>query len=187
MEDVSSNASNTVTVEINAEVINNQPDNIPVVKIAPKEFTEDEVKQMVQSFFGNMQLYSREYTKEDYDSWILSKQLELNDEDKLKKYASDRNIADLGKARNQLQETIERLKRERQDAPDIRDEADYSDLYSEHGLNLLADTGKGFLGNVKAGKNSVLLTAFNDDNNYFMSRSLSHLEHIDAQYNENEF
>ena len=59
VEDISSNASNTVTVEINAEVINNQPDNIPVVKIAPKEFTEDEVKQMVQAFFGNTELYSR--------------------------------------------------------------------------------------------------------------------------------
>jgi hypothetical protein len=187
VEDISSNASNTVHVNINAEVINNQPENISVAKITPKEFTEDEIKQMMQAFFGNTQLYSGDYTKEDYDEWILSKQLELNDEEKLKVYADDRNIEDLSEARNKLQEVIERLKRERQDAPDERAEADFSELYSEHGFDLLIDTGKGFMGNVKAGKDSALLTAFNDDNNYYMQRSLSHLEHIDSGCVENEF
>ena len=189
IEDISSNASNTVTVEINADVINNQPDNIPVAKIAPKEFTEEEVQQMVQAFFGNSQLYSRDLTKEDYDEWILRKQLELNDEEKLKVYAADRNIDDLNEARNQLEEAIERLKRERANAADNRATADYSELYSEHGFNLLIDTGKGFLGNVKASKDNVLLSAFNDSNSYYLERSIIRgmsldLNSSDKQYQE---
>ena len=189
IEDKSSNASNTVTVEINADVINNQPENIPVAKIAPKELTEEEVQQMVQAFFGNSQLYSRDLTKEDYDEWILSKQLELNDEEKLKVYAADRNIEDLSEARNQLQDAIDRMKTERQNAPEERATADYSELYSKHGFNLLIDTGKGFLGNVKASKDSVLLSAFNDNNRYYLERRIVNgmpidLNNSDMQYQE---
>ena len=187
IEDKSSNASNTVTVEINADVINNQPDNIPVVKIEPKEFTEQEVQQMVQAFFGNSQLYSRDLTKEDYDEWILSKQLELNDEEKLKVYAADRNIEDLSEARNQIQEAIDRMKRERQSASDSRVTADYSELYSEHGFNLLIDTGKGFLGNVKASKDSIVLTAFNDNDTYYLPRELYGGLSIELNNTETQF
>ena len=187
IEDISSNASNTVTVEINADVINNQPDNIPVVKIEPKEFTEQEVQQMVQAFFGNSQLYSRDLTKEDYDEWILSKQLELNDEEKLKVYAADRNIEDLSEARNQIQEAIDRMKRERQSASDSRVTADYSELYSEHGFNLLIDTGKGFLGNVKASKDSIVLTAFNDNDTYYLPRELYGGLSIELNNTETQF
>ena len=187
IEDKSSNASNTVTVEIDADVINSQPDNIPVAKIAPKELTEDEVKQMVQAFFGNSQLYSRDLTKEDYDEWILSKQLELNDEEKLKVYAADRNIEDLSEARNQIQEAIDRMKRERQSASDSRVTADYSELYSEHGFDLFIDTRRGFLGNVLASKDRVIITAFNDDNSYYLERDYISDTSIDLNSTDSQF
>ena len=187
IEDISSNASNTVTVEINAEVINNQPEKIPVVKIDSKLFTEDEVKKMVQTFFGNTQLYERTLTKEDYDEWILNKQLELNDEEKLKVYAADRNIEDLSEARNQLQETIDRLKRERGNASDNRAFVDYSELNSEHGFNLFIDTGKGFLGNVIASEDSVLLSAFNDNNRYYRQRFLNSLRFIEFDNTDTQY
>ena len=174
IEDISSNASNTVTVEMNAEVINNQPQNIPVVKIEPKLFTEDEVKQIVQAFFGNTQLYSRKMSKEDYDQRILNLQYRIsNDEELLKSdYATAEGITDIAKIRTEYQKHLERMIKKRENAPEVREKADFSKFDSTDGINLLIDTEKGFLGNVKASKDSVILSAFNDEDTYYSTREI---------------
>ena len=174
IEDISSNASNTVTVEINADVINNQPDNIPVAKIAPKELTEDEVKQMVQAFFGNTQLYSRDSTKEDYDKRILNLQYMLSNEEELLKsdMVDATGITDIAQIKAEYQELLEIMIGKRENAPEEREEASFSEFDSVNGINLLIDTGKGFMGNVKASQDSVILSAFNDNNNYYMPRNI---------------
>ena len=85
IEDISSNASNTVTVEIDADVINNQPDNIPVAKIESYYFTEEEVQQFATAFFGDTQFYDGVYTKSDFDTRIVKLQYRIsNDEELLK-------------------------------------------------------------------------------------------------------
>ena len=174
IEDISSNASNTVTVEINAEVINNQPQNIPVVKIEPKLFAEDEVKQMVQAFFGNTQLYSRKMSKEDYDQRILNLKYRIsNDEELLKSdYATANGITDIADIKAHYQESLEKMIEKRESAPEVREKADFSGCDSTDGINLLIDTGKGFMGNVKASQDSVILSAFNDDNTNYSTRRI---------------
>lgn len=184
VQDTSSNASNTVTVEIDAEVINNQPDNIPVAKIKPSSYTKDEILHMIEVFFGNTELYSRKSTKEDYDYSILQKQYQMNDSEQLQAYADIREITDLSVAKENIQAAIDRAIESRSNAPEEREIIDFDTaINSDRGLNLFVKTREGFLGNVRA----TIMTAFNDDNNYYMSRSLEDFEYIDSEYDNQEF
>jgi beta-lactamase regulating signal transducer with metallopeptidase domain len=176
VQDTSSNASNTVTVEINAEVINNQPDNIPVAKIAPKSYTQEELMHMIEVFFGNTELYSRDLIKEDWDYYILQKQYQMNNKEELQAYADIRDITDLSVAKKNIQAAIDRFIKSREKAPDERKIVDFDiAMNSDRGFNVLVKTREGFLGNAC----QSVMTAFNDDNNYYMSRSKSYIKHID--------
>lgn len=177
VQDTSSNPSNTVTVEINAEVINNQPENIPVAKIASRAYTQDELMHMIEVFFGNTELYSRDPIKEDYDFFIQEKQHQMNNKEELQFYADDRDITDLSEAKKNIQAAIDRAIKSRERAPDERARIDFDTaMNSDRGFNLLVKTREGFLGNVHHGG----MTAFNDDNNYYMPRNKAYIECIDS-------
>ena len=184
VQDVSSNASNTVTVDINAEVINRQPQNIPVAKIDSSPYTNEELLHMIDVFFGNTELFTKDMTKEDYDLFILEKQFQMNNEEELKAYAEARDITDLSVAKSNLEKVIERLIGQRSDAPDERTQTDLETAKnSERGLNLLVKTREGFLGNI----NGNIMTAFNDGLSYYRVRSLSGPEYIEPDYSDGEF
>ena len=184
VRDVSSNASNTVILDIDAEVINRQPQNIPVAKIVSAPYTDEEWLHMVDVFFGNTELFTRDMTKEDYDLFILEKQFQMNNEEELKAYADIREIKDLSVAKSNLEKVIERLKGERSDAPDERIPTDIETARnSDWGLNLLVKTREGFLGNV----NGTLMTAFNDGLSYYRSRDWASPQYIEPDRGDEEF
>ena len=184
VQDVSSNASNTVTVDINAEVINRQPQNIPVAKIASAPYTNEELLHMIDVFFGNAELFTRDMTKEDYDRFILEKQFQMTDKDELQAYADIREITDLSVAKRKLEEVIERLKGERSKAPDERKPTDIETaMNSKLGLNHLVKTREGFWGSVDGN----IMTAFNDGLHYYISRDLAGPQYIEPERDDEEF
>jgi hypothetical protein len=162
IEDTSSNASNTVTVEINADVINSQPENIPVAKIVPYYFTEADVEQLAKTFFGDTQFYDDVYIKADYDVRILNLQYKLsNDEELLKSdHATAGGITDLAELRAYYQKSLDRMIEDRNNASDERS---LLTTFMDKGF---ADLGNGYMGRIRAGEEKVGFTAFEDDELY---------------------
>jgi hypothetical protein len=186
VRDVSSNASNTVTVDIDAEVINRQPQNIPVAKIVPSSYTQEEWLHMVDVFFGNKELYTSKMTKEDYDQYIVKLRYRLtNDEELLKSdYADAGGITDIADIRAHYQEHLEKVIEKREDAPDERQRTDYETaVNSGGGLDVLVKTREGFWGNVR----SSFMTAFNDGDYYYRSRDWCMPEYISPDYSDTDF
>jgi len=181
LQDVSSNASNTVTVDIDAVVVNNQPDKIPVAQIKSSPYTKEELMHMIEVFFGNTELFTRDWVKEDYEYFILQKQYEMNDPEQLQAYADDRGITDLSVAKEQIQDTIDRAKSNMADAPAQRNTAE---IEPGTGFDLLINTRDGFLGNVRSDN---IMTAFNDNDNCYMLRSLNDFEYISPDIKDSEF
>ena len=172
IEDVSSNASNTVTLEINAEVINNQPANIPVAKIAPYYFTETDVERMAKAFFGDTQFYEGTYIKNDYDILIVNLQYRISSDEELLKsdHATAGGITDLAELRAYYQKSLDRMIEDRNNAPDERQVVTTIQNTLPYAL---ADLHNGYMGRISSWDESVVFTAFEDNELYPPSRSLA--------------
>ena len=171
IEDISSNASNTVTVEINAEVINNQPDNIPVARIAPYYFTETDVERMAKAFFGDTQFYEGTFIKSDYDIRILNLQYRIsNDEELLKSdHATAGGVTDLAELRAYYQKSLDRMIEDRNKAPDERQAV--TNILGTWPY-ALTDLGNGYMGYIYAWNEGVAFMAFDDEELYSPDRAL---------------
>ena len=185
VQDSSSNSSNTVHVNIDAEVINNQTDSITVAKIAPKYFTSDEVEQMARAFFGEATIYEQATTKDDYERLILNLQKMMTDEEAMLNtdYAVEGEITDIEKIKQHINERINKLVEKRVNAPDERQVLTKLSFSSDESLSALADIGDGYMGYINATDEVIRFTAFADDSTHSQLRSFNYNNSVSIDLN----
>lgn len=171
VKESSSNASNTVHVNIDAEVINVQPANIPIARIAQSYFKEEDVAKLAKTFYGDTQFYEGTLVKSDFDTRILNLQYRISSDEELLKsdHATAGGITDLSELRAHYKKSLDRMIEDRNNAPDER-----SPLISfmEAKPYALADLQNGYMGRIIAREQSVSFSAFEDGELYPPSRTL---------------
>ena len=119
---VAINDSGTVTVNIDADVINPIFEGIEVVKAGKYAFTQSDIDKMIKAFFGEDLVFIDPFveTKEEIEETILKMQLKLTNDSELidSDLADASGTTDLNELRKLQEERIQEQKDKLAQAPD---------------------------------------------------------------------
>lgn len=190
------NDSNTVMVNIDADVATPKISQIPVASVEKITVPADQVEQIVKAFYGDTQLYDVVSTKEDIQETILRMQLMLTDDEALlhSSVADVSGSTDLDLLKSMVNEKIKKLQESLQDAPDNRPKINgYDAVLSQGGLYACVDIGEGQSGYLEAnvsdsfGQNINLYAFGGDYSEFYRTLEYQLSTPIDIGFDNAEF